>query len=58
MRLEDRIQNIKTLLKYCPVATNEVMLYDDVCEDFFSKFFSSHPILIDRTSYQLVHTVV
>jgi len=51
MKLEDRIQNIKTLLSYCPVATNEVMLYDDVCEDFFSKFFSSHPDRFEKPEF-------
>lgn len=43
MKLKDRIENIKTLLKYCPIATNEVMLYDDECEKFFGKFFTSQP---------------
>ena len=43
MKLEDRIKNVKTLLRYCPVASDEVMLYDKVCQKFFSKFFSSQP---------------
>ena len=43
MKLEDRIQNIKTLLSYCPIATDEVMITDDVCTKFFGKFFSSQP---------------
>lgn len=29
MKLNDRIQNIKTLLKYCPYSTKDVMLYDE-----------------------------
>ena len=41
MKLKDRIENIKTLLKYCPVATDEVMITDEVCKKFFGKFFSS-----------------
>lgn len=43
MKLKDRINNIKKLLEYCPKASDEVMLYDDVCEKFFGKFFSSRP---------------
>ena len=43
MKLEDRIHNIKTLLGYCPVATDEVMINDGVCTKFFGKFFSSQP---------------
>ena len=41
MKIEERIQNIKLLLSYCPVATNEVMISDEVCQEFFGKFFSS-----------------
>lgn len=42
MKLEDRIQNIKTLLSYCPIATNEVMLTsDEVLCKFFWNFFSN-----------------
>ena len=43
MRLEDRIQNIKKLLSYCPVSTDEVMINDEVCQKFFGNFFSSQP---------------
>lgn len=43
MKIEERIQNIKTLLKYCPVATDEVMITDEVCKKFFGNFFSSQP---------------
>lgn len=44
MRLEDRIQNIKTLLSYCPEASDEVMLAsDEVLCNFFWNFFSSKP---------------
>lgn len=37
MNIKDRIQNIKTLLKY----TDEVMLCDDITTSFFSKFFNN-----------------
>ena len=43
MKLEYRIQNIKKLLEYCPISSRDTMLYDDVCEKFFAKFFSSQP---------------
>ena len=43
MKLEDRIQNIKTLLSYCPKASDEVMINDKTCKKFFGKFFSSQP---------------
>ena len=43
MKLEDRIKNIKTLLSYCPVASDEVMINDKTCTKFFGKFFSSQP---------------
>ena len=42
MKLEDRIQNIKTLLSYCPKSTDEVMLTsDEVLCKFFWDFFSN-----------------
>jgi len=44
MILEDRIQNIKKLLSYCPEASDEVMLAsDEVLCNFFWNFFSSKP---------------
>jgi hypothetical protein len=43
MKIEDRIQNIKKLLSYCPKASNEVMINDETCTKFFGKFFSSQP---------------
>lgn len=43
MELENRIKNIKKLLHYCPVATDEVMINDKTCTKFFGKFFSSQP---------------
>ena len=44
MKIKDRIQNIKTLLNYCPKASNEVMLSsDNVLCKFFWDFFSSQP---------------
>ncbi len=43
MELKDRIQNIKTLLSYCPKASDEVMINNEVCTKFFGKFFSSQP---------------
>ena len=39
MKIEDRIQNIKTLLKYCPQSTRDVMLYNKKNAKFFTKFF-------------------
>lgn len=41
MKLEDRIKNIKTLLKYCPHSTRDVMLYDENVANFFGNFFNS-----------------
>lgn len=41
MKINDRIQNIKTLLKYCPHSTRDVMLYDDILADYFDKFFNN-----------------
>ena len=41
MKLEDRIQNIKKLLSYCPKSSEDVMLSDDILCKFFWKFFSS-----------------
>ena len=44
MKIKDRIQNIKTLLSYCPKASDEVMLTsDEVLCKFFWDFFSSKP---------------
>ncbi len=43
MKLEDRIQNIKKLLSYCPKSTEDVMLSDDILCRFFWNFFSGDP---------------
>jgi hypothetical protein len=43
MKLENRIQNIKKLLSYCPESTEDVMLSDDILCKFFWNFFSSKP---------------
>lgn len=43
MRLENRIQNIKKLLNYCPKSSEDVMLSDDVLCKFFWNFFSNKP---------------
>lgn len=43
MKLEDRIQNIKKLLDYCPKSTEDVMLSDDILCKFFWGFFSNKP---------------
>lgn len=43
MKLEDRIQNIKKLLDYCPKSTEDVMLSDDILCKFFWNFFSNNP---------------
>ena len=41
MKLKNRIQNIKTLLSYCPYSTRDVMLYDETLADYFDKFFNN-----------------
>lgn len=41
MKLEYRIQNIKTLLSYCPYSTRDVMLYDKFLAEYFNKFFNN-----------------
>ena len=41
MRIEDRIQNIKKLLKYCPHSTSDVLLDDDTLAEFFGKFINN-----------------
>ena len=52
MKLEDRIQNIKTLLSYCPKSTNEVMLTsDEVLCKFFWDFFSNQPERFKRPAF-------
>jgi len=38
MKLKDRIENIKTLLKYCPYSTKDVMLYDETLADYLTIF--------------------
>jgi len=39
MKLEERIQNIKTLLKYCPHSSVDVRLHNKDNAKFFAKFF-------------------
>lgn len=39
MKIKDRIQNIKTLLKYCPHSSRDVRLYNKDNAKFFAKFF-------------------
>ena len=52
MKLEDRIQNIKTLLSYCPKSTDEVMLTsDEILCKFFWEFFSSQPERFKRPAF-------
>ena len=52
MRIEDRIQNIKKLLKYCPKSSDEVMLTsDEVLCKFFWDFFSSRPEKFKRPAF-------
>lgn len=41
MELNKRIQNIKTLLKYCPSSNRDVMLYNLENAKFFAKFFNN-----------------
>lgn len=41
MKIEERIQNIKTLLSYCPHSTRDVMLYDETLADYFDNLFNN-----------------
>ena len=41
MKLEDRIQNIKTLLKYCPHSTRDVDIVEERVGLFFANFFNN-----------------
>ena len=41
MKIEDRIQNIKTLLKYCPHSTRDVDIVEEEVGLFFAKFFNN-----------------
>ena len=41
MNIKDRIQNIKTLLSYCPHSSRDVMLYDETLAEYFYKFFNN-----------------
>lgn len=50
MKIEDRIQNIKTLLKYCPHSTADVKLYNKKNAKFFAKFFKDDRF--QKTSYE------
>ena len=51
MEVKDRIQNIKALLKYCPIASDEVMLYDKELRKFFWNFFSKNKDRFKRPAY-------
>jgi len=41
MRIEDRIQNIKKLLKYCPHSTRDVTIVEDNVGLFFADLFNN-----------------
>ena len=41
MKLEDRIQNIKTLLKYCPHSTRDVTIVEENVGLFFANLFNN-----------------
>lgn len=41
MKLEDRIQNIKKLLKYCPHSTRDVTIVEDNVGLFFADLFNN-----------------
>ena len=41
MELKDRIENIKTLLQYCPFSTRDTMIVEEEVGLFFAKFFNS-----------------
>lgn len=41
MKLKDRIQNIKTLLKYCPNSTRDVDIVEEKVGLFFANFFNN-----------------
>lgn len=41
MNIEDRIQNIKTLLKYCPHSTADVKIIEEKVGLFFDNFFNT-----------------
>ena len=41
MKLEDRIQNIKTLLKYCPRSTGDVKIVEEKVGLFFADLFNN-----------------
>ena len=41
MRIEDRIQNIKALLKYCPHSTRDVTIVEDNVGLFFADLFNN-----------------
>lgn len=42
MKLKDRIQNIKTLLKYCPHSTRDVDIIEERVGLFFANFFNNN----------------
>lgn len=41
MKLEDRIQNIKTLLSYCPKSTGDVTIVEETVGVFFANLFNN-----------------
>ena len=41
MNIKDRIQNIKTLLKYCPNSTRDVKIVEEKVGLFFANFFNN-----------------
>ena len=53
--LQDRIQNIKTLLDYCPITTDEVMIINEEVGLFFANFFNSYGNRFKHTPYDHVY---
>ena len=54
MKIEDRIQNIKTLLKYCPHSTTDVKIIKEKVGLFFALFFNKDGRFI-KTPYDHVY---
>lgn len=55
MELQDRIQNIKTLLEYCPIATDEINIINEEVGLFFANFFNSYGNRFKYTPYDRVY---
>lgn len=51
MKIEERIQNIKTLLKYCPHSSVDVRLHNKNNAKFFAKFFKDNRFQSQRYTH-------